>query len=373
MLESRELMAYSPYGVSLPDLVVSGSSSGVAAWGQPLALSINVHNIGASSMIEPTQLEQGAASSADAGETVINVLASRVPNPGKNQSIVIAQVQVPAIPQNGSSQINGSINLPTRPAGYPNVGGKIYLTYVVNPNRNVLEYDPNNNTTASANPVRIQAALPDLKVVSAEVPSNLKPGDSVAPTVTIANFGTANPNLQGPVTVQLVASLDRNFGPGDSVISSFVIDSLPGVNAVPTVATVNGVQTLVPPSNTLTQTFPVGTLPATPNRYFIGVVIDPTKTIRQLTPPSARLAALTPVGSAGSNSIRTNVVNSSYVPAVFPTPPSPIVYGTISSGSLPENSGLNSSTRPATSAAALRAARVAARKLVQANRSLKNI
>lgn len=372
MLESRELMAYSPYGVSLPDLVVSGSSSGVAAWGQPLGVSINVHNIGASSMIEPTQLEQGASSSADSATTVVNVLASRVPNPGKNQSIVIAQVPVPAIPQNGSSQINGSITLPTRPAGYPGIGGRIFLTYVVNPARNVLEYDPNNNTTASTNPVRIEAALPDLKVTSAEIPTDLQPGDSVAPTVTIANFGTANPNLQGPVTVQLVASLDRNFGPGDTVISSFSIDSLPGVNAVPAVATVNGTPTLVAPANTITETFPIGTLPATPNRYYIGIVIDPTKTIKQLSPPTSRLAALTPVGFSGANSIKTNVVNSTYVPAVFPNPPSPIVYGTVSSGSLPENSGLNSNSRPAT-AAAIRAAKVAARRLIQANRAARKV
>ncbi len=347
MLESRELMAYSPYGVSLPDLIVSGSSSGLAAWGQPLSVSVNVHNIGASSMVEPTQLEQGATSSADAAATVVNVLASRVPNPGKNASVLVGQFAVPAVPQNGTSQISGSITLPNRPAGYPGNGGRIYLTYVVNPGRNVLEYDPNNNITASSNPVRLTAALPELAVTSADIPTDLQPGDSVAPTVTITNFGTANPNLQGPVAVQLVASLDRNFGPGDTVISSFSIGSLPGINSVPSTATVNGTQSIVPPANSITQTFPIGTLPSTPRKYYIGVVIDPTKSIKQLSPPTSRLAALTPVGFTGANSIRSNVLNASYVPAVFPTPPSPIVLGTISSGSLPDNSGLNSSTRPA--------------------------
>src|SRR5438105_4542509 len=61
-LEGRELLSYSPLGFSLPDLTVTGRAAPIAAYGGPLAVEVDVRNLGASSLIEPLNLEPGAGS-----------------------------------------------------------------------------------------------------------------------------------------------------------------------------------------------------------------------------------------------------------------------------------------------------------------------
>ena len=77
-------------------------------------------------------------------------------------------------------------------------------------------------------PITITNPLPDLQVAGLDVPGTLQPGDVISPTIRIVNLGSANPDLQGPVTVDLIASVNTTFGPGDAVVGTFTITSLPG-------------------------------------------------------------------------------------------------------------------------------------------------
>ena len=91
-LEQRTLMAFSTLGFSLPDLTISGQAGPRASWGGVLDVSVNLQNIGASTITEPlSQLPPtqaptagspyGSTSTADAPESVVAVLVSRSPNP----------------------------------------------------------------------------------------------------------------------------------------------------------------------------------------------------------------------------------------------------------------------------------------------------
>ncbi len=55
-LEGRELMAYSSLGYSLPNLHVSGQAGSVASWGSTYALTVQLQNTGASTIVEPLSL-----------------------------------------------------------------------------------------------------------------------------------------------------------------------------------------------------------------------------------------------------------------------------------------------------------------------------
>src|SRR5580658_2015565 len=73
-LESRELMAFSSLGFSLPQLVVTGTAGPRASWGGTLNVSVYLQNIGASTTTEPTAQAPGDTSQADAGDSTIAVV-----------------------------------------------------------------------------------------------------------------------------------------------------------------------------------------------------------------------------------------------------------------------------------------------------------
>ena len=52
-LESRDLMASSPLGFSLPDLTITGSAGTRAAWGGTLGITATVINQGSSTITNP--------------------------------------------------------------------------------------------------------------------------------------------------------------------------------------------------------------------------------------------------------------------------------------------------------------------------------
>lgn len=307
-LERRELLAYSPLGYSLPDLTVVGYSAPVASWGEPIAITADVFNVGASSITEPfNQIPPGetspglpgqglpGTSHADSAATVLDVFAST--RPGKGPFVDLGELAVPSIPQNNFSVVSGDITLPAKPAGFPQ-NGKIYLTFVVDGNNAILEQSYRNNAFKSHVAVTMAPALPNLQVIGFFTPTPLVPGQAVVPVIQIANLGTAPTSEQGPVTVDIVASLDTNFGPTDTILATYTVANIPPLSAVSTTAPFGGgslnVQT---PTNVITLDSQVVTLPTTPNIYFLGVKVDPTGAIKQQGHlPTARLDAFVKVG-----------------------------------------------------------------------------
>lgn len=279
-LETRALLAYSVLGQSLPDLIVSGWASTAAAWGGPITVTVNVRNIGASTIIEPLALPVGATSSADAPPSVVAVYAVRSPT-SLAGAVRVGSVNVPAVPQNSTIQVTQSFNLPPQPLGFPGDGGKIYLVFVANATGTVFESDPTNDVSAPV-PVFIQAPLPELAVVGLDVPPVMQPGDVIQPNIRIANFGPADTAAQGPLTVALVASPTPSLGVGSTVLALYTVGNVPGVQNVASKGPIFADANQTPQLNVVTIAGDPVTLPATPARYFLGVVIDPLNQIKQL-------------------------------------------------------------------------------------------
>ena len=280
-LEERELLAYTPLGYSLPDLTISGYTSSVASWGGPLTVTLDVQNLGASTLIEPTMLLPGATSHADSSPTTVAVIASRGPHPGAKGAVQVASIAVPSIKQNDFVQFTQTLTLPNRPAGLPGNGGKVYVTFKINSTGASPESDTTNNKS-SGHLLKIRAPLPDLVVTALDVPPVMQPGDTIQPNVRIANLGPADTNLQGPVLVELVASTTPKFNSGSSVISTFSVPNIPGTSAVSSGSQLSGDANLDPQTNIDTIRFNPVTLPVSPKVYYIGVVVDPSKSIRQI-------------------------------------------------------------------------------------------
>jgi hypothetical protein len=280
-LEGRELLAYTPLGFSLPDLTVSGYTSSTAAWGGPLTITLNIQNLGASTFPEPTALQPGAVSRADAGPTTVAVVLSRGPHPNSHNSFVVGSIAVPSVTQNNLIQQTQTITLPSQPAGFPGDGGKFFVGFRINPTGTVNESDFTNNFTLSSHPVLIEAPLPELAVTAIDVPPVMQPGDTIEPTIQVTNFGPGSTGSQGPVTVALVASTTRKFNSGSSILATYTVANIPGISQVST-GTDLGIGNLNPQQNTVTIIGTPLTLPTTPKVYFIGVLVDPNHTIKQI-------------------------------------------------------------------------------------------
>lgn len=276
-------MAYTPLGFSLPDLTIQGFAAPTAAWGQPLTVTVDVKNTGSSTLIEPLALQPGATSTADAASTQVVVFASPEKRNTTRQPVPIGVFNIPAIRQNNLQQFTETFVLPSRPRGFAREGGSIDIFFQVNPNRNVLESDYTNNISRKS-PVLISAPFPQVAAVDTALPPTLQPGDTIKPEIRVANLGPVDTALQAPVTVALVASVDRKFGPGSSVIALYSIGNISGINTVPSKngSFSNATATLDPQNNVVTINGALVTLPASPRNYFLGVVVDPTNSITQL-------------------------------------------------------------------------------------------
>ena len=327
-LESRELLAYSPLGYSLPDLTVQAFSAPVAAWGQPIAITADVYNIGASTVTEPfNQIPNGYPSTDLAGQgapgsshansqpTVLDVFASL--RPGKGPYLDLGELAVPAINQNSLAVVSGDITLPAKPFGFPQYG-KIYFTYVVNGNAAGLESAYSNNADKSHQPITLAPAAANLIVTSFQVPSPLVPGQTVTPIIQVANMGTAN---SGPFQVVIVAATSQNFGPGDEVLATYTVSNVPPLSAVTTKVPYGGSLNVQTPTNVVTLDSLAVTLPSTPPIYYLGVKVDPTNAVKEqghIT--STRLDAFAVVGPAVPGLPATPSTNSSTTEYIFPNP-----------------------------------------------------
>ena len=279
-LEGRELMAYSPLGFSLPDLTVDGFAAPAAAWGGPLAVTVDVSNIGASTINEPLSLSGGLTSTADAQASTVAVYALRNPRSFAG-AVQVGSIDVPAIAQNNATQITSIITLPNRPPGFPGDGGRVYLAFQANATGTVFESDTGNNVSTPVL-LRIEAPLPELAAVGLDVPPVMQPGDTIQPNIRVANLGPNDTLDQGPVQVALVASTTPTFSRGSSIVAVYNVANIPGVYSAAAKGLVLGDANLTPPQNVVTIAGDPVTLPLTPARYYLGVVVDPFGRIKQL-------------------------------------------------------------------------------------------
>ena len=324
-LEPRALMAFSPLGFSPPDLTVSGWAAPVAAWGGPLAVHVEADNIGASSMVAPLNLAPGSGNTADSSPTTVDVYISSKPH-NFSHALKVATINVPSIPQNSILPIDQIISLPQQPHGFPGDGSNIFIELKIDPQKLSVDLDRTNNRFIIKQPVQLAAPLPDLEAISMDVPTSIQPGDSVQVSAKIANLGTVDTSPQGPVTVDLVASTDTNFGPGDIVLAQMQIDNISPLSEVAATNSVLGDVNISDPLNVEKITFPTVTLPgAPPNTYFLGIIVDPANTIREIreigAPPSTQLSPVVQVGPPIAN-LPPAGVTSAPAPAsnVFPIP-----------------------------------------------------
>ena len=319
-LETRQLMAYSAFGYSLPQLSVTGYTAPVAAPGGYLAVDVKVQNLGASSLVEPASLYPAALSSADVINTSVQIYGSATPN-GRGGRILLGNLDIPLIRQNSNFETVVPVILPANSPALANLR-QFYITLAVNSDRAVIETNYADNVYRIPRPITIDRnPAPDLQVTGFDIPATLQPGDVITPTIRIANLGVGDPGNQGPVTVALVASLDTNFGPGDVILSTFTIDSLPGINAVPTQTTIANAMNLYNTPNEFTITLPTVALPAVPGFYYLGIKIDPVSQINQTYAPTPALSGVVPVGPADQFLTPSIVQINNPTPPVFPNLP----------------------------------------------------
>jgi hypothetical protein len=326
-LENRTVLSYSPIG-SLPDLTGVASVPPVAAYGGEITVQVDVSNIGASSLVEPLALVPGATSSADAPASQIGVYLSRNARRfDPTRSFKLGEIDVSSIRQNSTLNITSTLLMPaTRPTGLPGNGGRVFVWFRLDEGREVREIDRTNNVIRGGQPVQLAAALPELAVVAFEAPPVLSPGDVIDPSFKIANFGTVDTSPQGTLLVQLVASTDPFFGPTDIVLASYNITNVPPLaNAPARGTTVLGDVTLDNPTNVITVGGQLATLPSEPGSYFIGLIVDPLNTIRQISEitdgPNAALEGLRVVGPPIHGLEPASTTGTAAPPLnVFPTP-----------------------------------------------------
>jgi hypothetical protein len=316
-LESRDLMAASALGFSLPDLSIEGSVGTRAAWGGTLGVIATVLNTGTSTITNPIAQAPGDQTTADAPASTVAVVIT--PHHALSHGITIGTFQAPPVSQNSLEQIAEAFKLPPRPAGFQ--AGKFFVHLIVNAKGNVLESNKHNDTTP---PLKVQVApvaLPELRATDLEVPATLQPGDTIEPSITITNFGTANSGQ--PIEVALVASTTPNFTVGSSIVALYSLQTnIPPASAVPPGGIVNAFsETENPLNDTFTFTGPAVTLPTSPATYFLGVVVDPYGKIPQLSLPANPLAEIHTVGPPVNGLPPAGVVSTANSNA-FPFPAS---------------------------------------------------
>jgi hypothetical protein len=357
-LEGRQLLSYSSLGYSLADLEISGLAGPVASWGSTYRVSVTLQNTGASTITEPLSLvpttevfvgpdgspvpPYAVPSSADAVGSQVGIYLAPRPH-SLAGAIKIGTTTAPALSQNNIERFGVSLTLPERPAGLRSTG-VYYIRLVANETHSVLESNFSNNVSAPI-PVRfLSQALPRLQATALDVPDVMQPGDTIAPTFQITNLGTAGTASQGPVQVAIVASVTPDFNLGSSIVALYTLPAgIPGQSSAPVKGSARHHARLygsklynnnvTPALNVETFTGAAVTLPASPDTYFLGVVVDPFNTLNQLSLPANRLEQIRPVGPAVPGLPPAGVVSAPLIQA-FPNPPDGITIGNVNPASL---------------------------------------
>jgi hypothetical protein len=345
-LEGRQLLSYSSLGYSLPDLQISGLAGPVASWGGSYQVTVVLQNTGASTIIEPLSLVPASEvaagpnglpvppyyvpSSADAAASQVGIYLAPRPH-SLAGAIEIGTATAPALSQNDIERFNVSLTLPARPSGFRSTG--VYY----------IRLETNSFITVSAPiPVRfISQALPQLQATALDLPDSMQPGDTVVPTFQITNLGTANTDTQAPVQVALVASVTPSSTLGSSIVALYSLPAgIPGQSSAPVRNSARHHARLygstiynnnvTPAQNVETFTGTAATLPTSPSMYYLGLVIDPYNTLKQLSLPANRLELIRTVGPATSGLPPAGVVSTPLSPLPqFPNPPDGIPIGNV--------------------------------------------
>ena len=360
-LEGRQLLSYSSLGYSLPDLQISGLAGPVASWGGSYQVTVVLQNTGASTIIEPLSLVPASEvavgpdgslvppyyvpSSADAAASQVGIYLAPRPH-SLAGAIEIGTATAPALSQNDIERFNVSLTLPQQPAGFRSTG-VYYIRLVANETQSVLESSFSNNVSAPI-PVRfISQALPQLQATALDLPDSLQPGDTVVPTFQITNLGTANTDTQAPVQVALVASVTPDFNLGSSIVALYTLPAgIPGQSSAPVKNSAHHHARLygstiynnnvTPAQNVETFTGAAVTLPTSPSTYYLGLVIDPNNTLKQLSLPANRLELIRTVGPATSGLPPAGVVSTPVEPIPqFPNPPDGVPIGNVNPATYP--------------------------------------
>ncbi len=353
-LEGRQLLSYSSLGYSLPDLKISGLAGPVASWGGSYQVTVVLQNTGASTITEPLSLVPASEvavvngslvppyyvpSSADAAASQIGIYLAPRPH-SLAGAIEIGTATAQALSQNDIERFNVSLTLPQQLAGF-RAAGVYYIRLVANQTQSVLESNFSNNVSAPI-PVRfISQALPQLQATALDLPDALQPDDTVVPTFQITNLGTANTDTQAPVQVALVASVTPDFNLGSLIVALYTLPAgIPGQSSAPVKNSAHHHARLygstiynnnvTPAQNveTFTATMPV-TLPTSPSTYYLGLVIDPNNTLKQLSLPANRLELIRTVGPATSGLPPAGVVSTTPLSQPFPNPPDGVPIGNV--------------------------------------------
>lgn len=335
-LEKREVMANSAMGFSLPVVSVGNYTSPLASWGQPYTVQLQAFNRGASSQPEPSAQFPYATSTADANTTV-NVYL--VAGHGRNQKrALLDTVDLGTITQNSAygagTSAQFTVTLPaTPPAGFPAAGGKFRILVVPTVTNQIRLPGafPNNGASYTV-PVKITPSLPQIQFIGSNTPKNLVPGQVLLPEIQVANNGAANINTQGPLKVIMVASLDKDFNPGDVTLAEFTIDDLSALNERPLDGGIHNIAAgstnnlnLAANQAVLTGAkLALSALPTNAKSYYVGFVIDPDRTLTQISdqagiPRSPRLLGLQVVTNRHGFGTPQNVHGSAA--SLFPNQP----------------------------------------------------
>ena len=119
-LESRDLMATSPLGFSLPDLSITGSAGSVAAWGGTLGIVATVINQGSSTITNPIAQAPGASTTADAPSSTVAVVIT--PHKSMAHGVTIGTFQAPPVCAEQHRAAHRLLHAPVAPEGIPHGG-----------------------------------------------------------------------------------------------------------------------------------------------------------------------------------------------------------------------------------------------------------
>lgn len=317
-LEGRQLLSNTALGYSLPDLQLTGSAGAVASWGGTLTTTVLVQNTGASTMLDPVSLAPGSESTADAPATTISVYLS--PRRGSlARAFKLGTISAPTLAQNDLEQVSSTFTLPARPAGFARAGGIFYVSFRIDPNDTILESNDRNNLSRAVPVKVVRQYLPLLQATSLDLPSTMRPGDTIQPSFSIANYGTAPTKLQGNVQVALVASVDPEFTLGSSIVGLYEIGNIASLSNTPIRSYYRSgrvnvrratVGNLTSNNNVVNITGVPVTLPTSPRAYYLGLVIDPYNKLTQLPHSGKRFQLIRMVGPATSGLPPAGVVTS---------------------------------------------------------------
>lgn len=284
-LEARELLAFSPVIAPGPDLTVSGIAGPVAAYGGPLAVTVDVANlVRPNEVINPLAALPNQPSILPASPaTTVAVYASASRRFIPSREVLLGEIAVPPLAPGTVTEQTSVFTLPAKqPKGLPSPGRRLYLTLQVDPAATTGDVNPANNLNTNPIPVLISPPLPDLRALAVDVPTSLQAGDQISPAIKIGNFGTVDPALQGPVEVDLVVSPKPSFTQASSIVARYEIQSLPPLSVAPSTNFVVGDANLTNPPNVTTLFGVPVALPKSSSGEYLGLIVDPKKRIRQI-------------------------------------------------------------------------------------------